>query len=511
MKKPTKKKPTNLENLNGTDLLAIGWETGSALGSALQVANNQINNGTDRDVVLAQLKQIESAPDSYLDDTLWAETASQLVSQKGVANQPQLREELAPLSVWGKHLIDEKSFEQIENTAKLPVTMRVALMPDAHVGYGLPIGGVAALEGAIAPYMVGVDIGCRMHASIYSRNPIHLEQDSGFYKETLLKNCFFARSTPREEDRLPHPILDDPRWEQLPQHLRGLKDTAALQLGSSGGGNHFVEWTSVTVTGANQLGIDLGKYIAVVSHSGSRGVGYKIANYYTQIAEKVGAWLPKNLRKLAYLDYRVGDGEEYEMAMSLAGDFAKACHEIIHERMRLSLGVDPIATVQNHHNFAWRIEREGDSPVFVHRKGATPADRGTNGIIPGSMATPGFFVEGRCNEANAILDHPSLNSAAHGSGRVLGRRQASERLDSRDVRQFLQKKGVTLLGGGIDEAPGAYKNSRDVIAAQSDLVKVWAEFEPRIVRMASDRGRALGEPTRDKRFGDRRKKKKRKR
>ena len=406
-----------------------------------------------------------------------------------------LRTEPAPLNVWGRELIDEASFQQINDAAQLPVTLRVALMPDAHIGYGLPIGGVAALEGALAPYMVGVDIGCRMHATIFGRNPIHLRQDKRGYVKLLQDHTFFGRQGPAKNQRNEHPILDDPRWRQLPHHLSHLHEKAAEQLGTSGGGNHFVEWASLAVQEDNPLGLEGGNYIALISHSGSRAVGFTIANWYTKVAEQYCAFLPKELQRLAWLEYQTSAAEEYELAMNLAGDFARANHEVIHQRISEALGADLVlATLENHHNFAWRVERPHDqSPVYIHRKGATPAEKDVLGIIPGSMATPGFFVRGLGETAERVLEHPSLNSAAHGSGRVLGRNQALKKLSAKDVRQQLEKRGVTLLGGGLDEAPDVYKDSRQVIAAQADLVQVWAEFSPIIVRMEAPKGKGLGQ------------------
>lgn len=409
-----------------------------------------------------------------------------------VTTIPKLRDISAPLQVWGQALIDAESFAQINNVARLPVTLRVALMPDAHVGYGLPIGGIAALEGVIAPYMVGVDIGCRLHATIFGRSPTHLAQSPKLYEQALLQHTYFGRSVPPRAERSEHPILDDPRWNELPPQFRQLKTTAAEQLGTSGGGNHFVEFVKLTVQANNPLDLPHGHYIALVSHSGSRGVGFKLAEHYSRLAEETCAFLPKELRKLGYLDYARGEGQEYELAMQLAGDFARANHEVIHERIAEAIGAVQLETLENHHNFAWRVERPKQSPVFIHRKGATPAEKGVLGIIPGSMATTGYFVQGRCNSAENVLDHPSLNSAAHGSGRKMGRTEATKKLDAKQVRTFLHKMGVTLLGGGLDEAPNAYKDSREVIEAQRDLVEVWGEFMPAIVRMASDGDRSLG-------------------
>lgn len=479
--------------LKGRDILAQGWEQGPAVGAAVRATGKLAADGLQREEILQALNEVQADPDRFADDAVWAETAGILIEANQVIEEITLREDPAPLAVWGRELIDEGSFQQINDAARLPVTLRVALMPDAHIGYGLPIGGVAALDGAIAPYMVGVDIGCRMHATIFDRSPIHLDQDTRGYVKYIQDHTFFGRSGPPKNKRNEHPILDDPRWDQLPREFIGLKDKAAEQLGTSGGGNHFIEFTKLSVYADNPLGLESGKYIGLVSHSGSRGVGYKIADYYTKLAEQVCAFLPQSVRRLAYFTYGTGPAEEYELAMNLAGDFAKANHEVIHRRITEALGADlAVGTIQNHHNFAWRIERDAGPPVYVHRKGATPAGADTLGIIPGSMGTPGFFVKGKGDADAEILSNKSLNSAAHGSGRVLGRRQAIKTLDRKAIKADLKKQKVTLIGGGLDEAPGAYKDSRKVIAAQADLVEVWAEFMPVVVRMESPKGKALG-------------------
>ncbi|MCO5182440.1 MAG: RtcB family protein [Anaerolineae bacterium] len=503
----------NDEKIKGRDLIEMGWKPGPAIGETVRISAEMSDQGVDSDTIKRQINAIQSDPKAYEDDAVWGDVAGILLKQQARAIQPQLRSEPAPLRVWGRELIDEDSFKQINDAARLPVTLRVALMPDAHIGYGLPIGGIAALEGAIAPYMVGVDIGCRMHATIFKRNPIHLKQKPALYEQLLMEHTFFGHKAPPRSERNQHPILDDPRWEMLPRQFNNLKDLGEEQLGTSGGGNHFVEWAELTVLDNNPMDLEPGEYIALVSHSGSRGVGFKLANHYSSMAENMAFFLPKQMRKLGYLDYKRGEGQEYEVAMTLAGDFARANHEVIHERISTALGRDVVAaTLQNHHNYAWRVMREDGTPIFIHRKGSTPATQGALGIIPGSMAAPGFFVIGRCYDDDHILEHPSLNSAAHGSGRQLGRKQAIRSLDSKQVRNSLEKKGVTLLGGGLDEAPDAYKDSRQVIAAQADLVEVWAEFRPKIVRMADDGGRSLGKPMGDKGWGSRgRRKKKRRR
>jgi tRNA-splicing ligase RtcB len=184
---------------------------------------------------------------------------------------------------------------------------------------------------------------------------------------------------------------------------------------------------------------------------------------------------------LAWLDLDSEPGQEYWQAMNLMGQYASANHALIHQRIARSLGAAVLAGVENHHNFAWK-ERHGDRELIVHRKGATPAEAGMLGVIPGSMATPGFVVRGRGNE-------DSLNSAAHGAGRVMSRTAAKKRFTWSAVKPILAAAGVRLLSAGLDEVPGVYKDIHQVMAAQADLVQVIARFDPKIVRMADARER----------------------
>jgi tRNA-splicing ligase RtcB (3'-phosphate/5'-hydroxy nucleic acid ligase) len=216
----------------------------------------------------------------------------------------------------------------------------------------------------------------------------------------------------------------------------------------------------------------------VLSHSGSRGLGANIAGYYTKVAMDV-CKLPQEAKHLAWLDLNTEAGQEYWLAMNLAGDYASACHHQIHERMAIALRETPLAMIENHHNFAWKEKDETGNEVIVHRKGATPAGKGVLGIIPGSMATPGFIVRGKGLSA-------SINSASHGAGRLMSRTRAKETISPVSVHDFLKQAGVELIGSGLDEAPMAYKNIHQVMESQKDLVEVLGTFMPKIVRMCGD-------------------------
>jgi tRNA-splicing ligase RtcB len=205
-----------------------------------------------------------------------------------------------------------------------------------------------------------------------------------------------------------------------------------------------------------------------------------VCDHYSRIARDRHPELPPGLQRLAWLPLDSAEGAEYWAAMSLMGLYAAANHALIHRHITRRLGEDPILEIENHHNFAWKeTHLVGGSPreVVVHRKGATPAGEGVLGIIPGSMASPGFVVRGKGEPA-------SLRSAAHGAGRSMGRREALRSFTWSAARKLLAERGVRLLSAGLDEVPMAYKDIGAVMGAQADLVEVLGRFDPRLVKMA---------------------------
>ncbi len=400
-------------------------------------------------------------------------------------NGDMLRTEPLPYQVWGKEQVDPESFKQMDAAMRLPVTVAGALMPDAHVGYGLPIGGVLATDNAVIPYGVGVDIACRVRLSVFPVSPIVLGQKVGQFRNALIEQTNFgAGGEWGPKHRADHAVMDDPDWSAS-KLLKSLHNLAHRQLGTSGSGNHFAEWGSFSLEDDDeQLGVDGGEYLALLTHSGSRGVGFKIANHYSQLAKTLHPNLDKSVRHLAWLPFDWHEGQEYWISMELAGRFASANHEIIHRRVAKAVGLKSIAVVENHHNFAWKVRipapsgyADAEREVIVHRKGATPADSGVLGVIPGSMADPGYLVRGK-----GLAE--SLYSAAHGAGRLMSRKQAKATITKTERDRYLEDNKVTLLSAGLDEAPQAYKPIDEVMAAQADLVDVVGKFSPRIVRMA---------------------------
>ncbi|MNI23793.1 RNA-splicing ligase RtcB [compost metagenome] len=317
--------------------------------------------------------------------------------------------------------------------------------------------------------------------SIFDLPASLLDTDTATLKETILKHTRFgAGNGYLKHERVDHAVLDNKLFAEN-DLLRSLKDKAWTQLGSSGGGNHFVEFGIVEFVEKDEvLNIEKGLYLGLLTHSGSRGLGATVAAHYTKLAKTL-CKLPYQAQNLAYLDLNTMEGQEYWLAMNLAGDYASACHEVIHDKIKDALGAELLAKIENHHNFAWK-ETWNDREVVVHRKGATPAAKGVMGIIPGSMATPGFLVRGKGEMA-------AIQSASHGAGRLMSRTQAIKTLAATELKDMLADRGITLLGAGMDEAPMAYKDIHTVMASQEELVDVVAKFSPKIVRMADDGSR----------------------
>lgn len=425
----------------------------------------------------AMLKNVLEKPEAFLKDENWRPLAEKLgatLEEETPYETPELRKSPAPHEVFGQEAeIAENAKQQLYDALRLPVAVAGALMPDAHHGYGLPIGGVLATENAVIPYGVGVDIGCRMCLTVYDLPSKTVDTNRDLLKKLLRDNTAFGdRSLDRPFDDA---ILEHETFRLLPEAKR-LRDKAAKQIGSSGGGNHFVEFGEVELPANNQWKIPAGSYLGVLSHSGSRGLGANLAMHFTKLAMK-HTRLPKAQRQLAWLRLDTDAGRAYWAAMNLAGEYATACHDHIHRRMANSLALKPLLKVENHHNFAWEETLPDGRRVIVHRKGATPAKKGELGIIPGSMTAPGYIVSGRGNLA-------ALQSASHGAGRLLSRTVAKNSTTRHALQKELDAQGVSLIGGGLDEAPLAYKDIRKVMRDQIELVDVLGVFKPKVVRMA---------------------------
>ena len=459
--------------LTGKQLRALGYPEGPVISIAMNTMEKNFKHLPEADA-LEILGSILQSPNQYADDTVLGKIAAALVPRNTDAGDVlALQEKGISFNVFGAEGIDTGATEQMNTASKIPVAYAGALMPDAHSGYGLPIGGVLATQNAVIPYGVGVDIGCRMCLSVFDIDPAELQQRESFYARELTQATLFGSGGVFQKPG-EHEVIERKEFNELGL-LKGLQDRAWKQLGTSGSGNHFAEFGVVEITQFDQtLGLAAGQYLGLLSHSGSRGLGASIANHFTAIA-KSKRKLPKEAINLAWFSLDEEEGVEYWMSMNLAGDYASACHHIIHAKLAKQLGRQPVKMVENHHNFAWKEMLDGKE-VIVHRKGATPAGKDVLGVIPGSMTAPGFIVKGKGAEA-------SINSASHGAGRKMSRTAAIKSVTQKQLTDVLARHNVKLIGGGLDEAPFAYKDIHEVMKAQSNLVDTLGLFYPRIVRM----------------------------
>jgi tRNA-splicing ligase RtcB len=456
--------------MNTKEMIRLGVPPGEATRRGTDFITRYVLKGLDRSRLTAEIEAIVQDPPAFVSDPLRGEFAQALIR----SGRP-LRTAPAKWRQWGEGL-EPEAVNQMGRACQLPVAVAGALMPDAHLGYGLPIGGVLATDNAVIPYAVGVDIACRMKLTVLDLPVRDLDRKREELVHAIERETRFGVGSSFQQRR-EHAVMDED-WAVSPITTRN-KDRAWAQLGTSGSGNHFVEFG--VFTASQPVGnLPAGDYVALLSHSGSRGTGAAVCDHYSKLAMEQHPELPKEHRHLAWLTLDSEAGAEYWAAMELMGRYAAANHALIHAHLARHLRLEVLLDVENHHNFAWRerqcidgVERE----VVVHRKGATPAGEGVLGIIPGSMATPGFLVRGKGNAE-------SLRSASHGAGRAMSRTKALETFEWEKVNRVLKERGVRLISAGLDEVPGVYKDIHQVMAAQQDLVEVLGQFDPRLVKMA---------------------------
>ncbi|MGZ3811106.1 MAG: RtcB family protein [Mucilaginibacter sp.] len=478
------------EKISNNELKTLGIDDVDVLVNFSRVANGLLKHGVmDRQQILANLEALIDDPMPYAmkkggkfknlaEDVIAMRKEGTFIKQQRTLHA--MKQEIADFPIYGIENIEAGALAQMKTAIQLPIAVAGALMPDAHLGYGLPIGGVlATTANTIIPFAVGVDIACRMCLSIFDLPAETVDKENDRLKNMLVDHTYFGIGC-TTKSYFDSSLFDSIAWNET-KIIRGLRDRAYAQLGTSGTGNHFVEWGELTIAAGALESIPASEYLALLSHSGSRGFGGSIADYYSKIA-MTKTKLPPEAKHLAWLDLDKEEGQEYWIAMNLAGEYASANHHEIHNKIARALNLNPLMRIENHHNFAWKEQLADGTEVMVHRKGATPAGEGVLGIIPGSMSTPGFVVRGKGDAA-------SINSASHGAGRLMSRSAAFKTLDKAAIAANLLDKRITLMGSDMDEAPMAYKDIHTVMAAQTDLVEVLAKFEPRIVRMADPRER----------------------
>jgi tRNA-splicing ligase RtcB (3'-phosphate/5'-hydroxy nucleic acid ligase) len=397
--------------------------------------------------------------------------------------------------ILGTH--DEKTLAQLHDVASR--AERVALMADGHLGYVMPIGGVAAYRNQVSVVGVGFDIACGNAAILTDKTMADLGDTPAEARERLQMLADEIQSTVsfgvgrrnRSDDApVDHALFADAAWEAAPaRHREALRDKARSQLGTVGSGNHYVD---VFADEQGRLWVGV--------HFGSRGFGHTVASGFLAIGQGE-SWGVRVPEREVLLDLDSAMGQDYWGLMTLAGRYAYAGREWVARKVVALLGARELDLVHNHHNFAWREEHHG-RPFIVVRKGATPAFPGQRGFIGGSMGDDSVIVRGADGSERTApevrdLQRQALYSTVHGAGRVMSRTQAAGKrtwgrnkirqpgaVSIQMMREWVREKGVILRGGGTDESPHVYRRLPEVLAAQGDTIEIVHTLRPLIVVMA---------------------------
>lgn len=394
--------------------------------------------------------------------------------------------------IFGDH--EELTIRQLQDVASRAV--RAALMADGHVGYVMPIGGVAAYRDQVSVVGVGFDIACGnaairtdLDVSILGEGEERARIVSTLADEIADSLSFgMGRKNRADDAPVDHPLFTDAAWEAVPpKHRQALLMKARQQLGTVGSGNHYVDLFA-DETGTLWIGV----------HFGSRGLGHTIASNFLALGQGM-PWGARAPEREVLLDLSSPLGDAYWSLMNLAGQYAYAGREWVARKVVAILGAQEVELVHNHHNFAWKEVHDGEELVVV-RKGATPAFPGQKGFIGGSMGDNAVIVQGALeapSHADVDLRAAALFSTVHGAGRVMSRTRAAGKVNrktgaviapgaiSREMMHaWLDERGVTLRGGGLDEAPQAYRRLPRVLAAQQGTIEVLHTLRPIIVAMA---------------------------
>jgi tRNA-splicing ligase RtcB (3'-phosphate/5'-hydroxy nucleic acid ligase) len=393
----------------------------------------------------------------------------------------------APL-VFGKH--EENTLAQLHDVASR--AEKAALMADGHLGYIMPIGGVAAYRDRVSVVGVGFDIACGNAAIRTDRHIEEFDDRALVQLANAIESALsfgIGRRNESGDAPIDHPLFESPTWEAVPRAFRrSLKEKARSQLGTVGSGNHYVD-----------IFADERGYLWVGVHFGSRGFGHSVASGYLNLSQDI-PWEGRAREAEVLLDLHAPLGHDYFALMNLAGEYAYAGREWVARKVVEILGGTELELVHNHHNFAWRERHDGEDYIVV-RKGATPAFPGQKGFIGGSMGDDAVIVQGSTSADDAVreLQRGALFSTVHGAGRVMSRTVAAGKYRGRGRKRTLVKpglvtpemmdgwvreKGVILRGGGLDESPHAYRRLPEVLTAQGATIEVLHTLRPIIVVMA---------------------------
>ena len=363
---------------------------------------------------------------------------------------------------------DQNTLDQYHNV--LMRAERGALMADAHLGYLMPIGGVMAYRKKVSPVGVGFDIGCGNMAVKLDRNVNNFDVSAAL--DIIQERINFGVGGQNPAGPQEHELFDAPEWTAIPKHIRpALKEKARHQLGTVGSGNHYVD-----------IFEDEDAHIWIGVHFGSRGFGYQTAQGFMNLSQDK-KWGDNFEQQEVLLDLDTPLGHDYFAAMNLAGRYAYAGREWVCYTLADAFDAVIMEEVHNNHNFAWKEIHDGQELIVV-RKGATPAFPGQRGFVGGSMGDISVILEG----VDSPESQKALYSTIHGAGRLMSRTKAKGNYRGRDLSQSaikpkmiynrLQKMGVELRGGGLDEAPQVYRSLEDVLQQHKDTVRIVHTLKP---------------------------------
>lgn len=439
------------------DLLQEAW---SALGA----------RHWSRSTIETTLASVLVSPEQFRDEPALAELATHL------AFRDPTRYPERDLGDWPNLSGDPRNLLEAR---RLPIAVYGAILPGRQAGYGLPVGAVLATKGAVIPRAVGRDIGCRVHLSAFPSTRLDLSREvvARRLARLLRQHTRFGLEGIFDEEATEHPVFKDPAWVDL-EVLRRFRDTARQRFGSSGTGNHFVDLGVLRLPQVAE-----GRpCLALLTHSGSRGLGETVALHFHRQARQQRGRLTRELREWAWLDLDSQDGQDYFQAMQLCQRYTLACHEWLHARLAEALEVEPGWSLSCPHNLATLESWRGET-VVVHRKGAIRLGPGEAGMICGSQTAPTHIVEG-------LDDDATLHSASHGAGRVMSRSTAHHAFRRRELDEALRAARVTLVSHHQDEWPGVYRDIDSCLAAHSGFAVSLGTFQPGVVRMCSTRDRS---------------------
>jgi tRNA-splicing ligase RtcB (3'-phosphate/5'-hydroxy nucleic acid ligase) len=407
---------------------------------------------------------------------------------RGVAIRWETDPLMRKVTVFGSH--EPKTLDQLHDVASR--AERAALMADGHLGYVMPIGGVAAYREQVSVVGVGFDIACgnaaiRTDLTLHGRSGLSDRFDALADEIQEVISFGIGRKNRSDDAPVDHWLFESSSWDALPRQVReSLRQKARAQLGTVGSGNHYVD-----------VFADETDTIWVGVHFGSRGLGHTIASGFLALSQ--GAqWGVRVPEREVLLNLEKPMGQDYWALMSLAGEYAYAGREWVARKVVALLGGREVELVHNHHNFAWREEHDGQRLVVI-RKGATPAFPGQRGFVGGSMGDDAVIVQGAVDASGqeSSLQRAALYSTVHGAGRVMSRSAAAGKVNRRTgavirpgvvsprmMEDWVREKGVVLRGGGLDESPHVYRRLPDVLAAQRGTVEVLHTLRPLIVVMA---------------------------